>query len=195
MEYERANTSPGPSGELGIAAQSTAWFFSVPDAAAGGVMVDGRFDGRLGYSPNGWLSLGLQGGIVRGYSTGRSMGDGWKGDYYSADAYPYLKVSSPVGSVRLAAKVAVGYSLTLMQHGYPSVHDRFPNAYVDLLAGFGKEEHSTVVVRIGGTPFLGLGLGYTFHVGGLSFAGMVSGIPYIVGGHIGLHVGVAYGAY
>ncbi len=191
MEYERATTVPGTSGELGLAAQSTGWFFSVPDLALAGIIVGGRFDGRLGYSPNGWLSFGIQSGLVRGYSTGT----GWKGDYYSADVYPYLKVYSPIGSMHLAAKVSAGYSFLFRRNGEPLVHERFPNAYVDVLLGFGRNEHSTVVVRLGGTPFLGLGLGYVLHVGGLSIAGMVSGIPYVVSGHAGLHLGVAYGVY
>lgn len=191
MEYERATTLPGPSGEMGLAAQSTGWFFASPDAAAAGVILNGRFDGRLGYSPNGWLSFGLQSGLVRGYSTGTE----WKGDYYSADVYPYLKVSPYLESMRLAAKVSVGYSFTFKQNGNPSVHTKFPNAYADFLIGLGRKEHSTVVIRLGGTPFLGLGLGYILHVGGLSIAGMVSGFPYIVSGHAGLYLGVAYGTY
>ncbi len=185
MEYEKARTRPGTSGEIGVSAQSTGWFFAAPDAAAAGVILNGRLDGRLGYSPNGWLSFGLQGGIVRGYSTGTD----WKGDYYSADAYPYIKVGIP----RLSVKLSAGYSFTFRENGKPSVHDKFPNAYADFLVGFGEQEHSTVVVRLGGTPIAGIGIGYVFHAGGLSIAGMVSGIPYIVGGHVGLHIGVAYG--
>jgi hypothetical protein len=192
VTYERAYSPEGKlSGDVGISAQSTGWFFSVPDAGGFGVILNGRLDTRVGYNFAKYLDVGIRTGAAKGYSTGTGVGgSGWKGGYYLFDVYPYFKVWMPYENHTIAVELAAGGAFNLFPTGNPSVHPRTFNGYVDILIGSGHPEWNTFVLRIGGTPFDGLGVGDVIRMGRTSLSFMFAGFPFLMAGFLHLHVGI-----